>query len=39
MALDTIRLKSPYLDDSLVRKIEEKCILRQGVQLESGEVL
>jgi II/X family phage/plasmid replication protein len=39
MAIDTVRLKSPYIDDSLLRRIEAKCVLRQGIEVESGEVL
>lgn len=39
MAYDTIKLKSPALDKSVVRRIEEQCILRSGEDMASGEVL
>ncbi|MFZ6813346.1 phage/plasmid replication protein, II/X family [Undibacterium sp. Rencai35W] len=39
MAYDTIKLKSPALDRSLIRRVEEQCILRSGEDMASGEVL
>lgn len=39
MAYDTIRLRSPYLDPQLVEAIEQKCILRKGIHVETGELL
>lgn len=39
MAIDTIRIKSPALDEALMRRIEQQCILRSGLDLASGEVL
>lgn len=45
MAYDTIRLRSPFfpvnpaLKSPLFERIKQKCILRQGTDLESGELL
>ncbi|MBI5330719.1 MAG: replication protein [Betaproteobacteria bacterium] len=39
MAIDTIRLKSPAIDESLAQYIESQCILRQAIDLGSGEKL
>lgn len=40
MAYDTLRLRSPYiLSKSAFERIKAKCILRQGTDLESGELL
>lgn len=39
MAYDTIKLRSPYMDPSIVRRIEQQCILRSGMHLGTGEVL
>jgi II/X family phage/plasmid replication protein len=39
MAYDTIKLRSPSLDISLIKKIEQQCILRSGEDMSTGEVL
>lgn len=39
MAYDTIKIRSPYMADSLVRRIEQQCILRSGMHLGTGEVI
>ncbi len=39
MAYDTIKLKSPSMDTFLVRQIEQKCILRSGMDMDSGELI
>lgn len=39
MAYDTIKLKSPPMDRSTIKRIEQQCILRSGCDLSSGEVL
>ncbi|NPT42129.1 replication protein [Paraburkholderia sp. 1N] len=39
MAYDTVRLRSPFLDRSVVERIEGQCLLRSGVDCSSGEVL
>lgn len=39
MAYDTIKLRSPYIDPSVMRRIEQQCILRSGMHMGTGEVL
>jgi II/X family phage/plasmid replication protein len=39
MAYDTIKLKSPAIDRSVMRRIEQQCILRSGTDLASGEIM
>ncbi|WP_367848748.1 phage/plasmid replication protein, II/X family [Rhodoferax sp. WC2427] len=39
MAYDTIKIKSPHMDRDFIRAVEQKCILRSGVDLNSGEML
>lgn len=39
MAIDTVRLRSPSISEALAQKLEEASILRQGIELCSGEVL
>lgn len=39
MAYDTIKLKSPAIDRSLIRRIEQQCVLKSGEHLGTGEVL
>jgi len=39
MAYDTIKLKSPYMPESVVRAIEQQCILRSGIDLATGSLL
>jgi II/X family phage/plasmid replication protein len=39
MAYDTIKLKSPSIDRSVMNRIEQQCILRSGTDLASGEIM
>lgn len=39
MAYDTLKLRSPALDRSIVKRIEQQCILRSGQNLATGEIL
>lgn len=39
MAYDTIKLKSPAIDESLMRRIQTQCVLRSGEHLGTGEIL
>jgi len=39
MAYDTIKIKSPSMDATLVRAIENKCLLRSGTDMATGEIL
>lgn len=39
MAIDTVKLQSPYIDDSLARRIENKCIERTGLDRQTGVIL
>lgn len=39
MAYDTVKLRSPYLDLSVIRRIEQQCILRLGQHCGTGEIL
>lgn len=39
MAIDTVKLKSPPLGERMVRKIENQCIRRQGLDMRTGELL
>lgn len=39
MAYDTVKLRSPFLDPSIMARIEQQCILRSGMHLGTGEVL
>ncbi|MGA0569841.1 phage/plasmid replication protein, II/X family [Variovorax sp. VNK109] len=39
MAYDTIKLKSPSIDRTVMKRIEQQCILRSGCDLATGEVL
>lgn len=39
MGIDTVKLKSPAMDKSIVKKIEQQCIKRSGVHLSTGEIL
>lgn len=39
MAYDTVKLRSPYIDASVMARIEQQCILRSGMHLGTGEVL
>lgn len=39
MAYDTVKLRSPYMDYTIIRRIEQQCILRSGQHLGTGEIL
>lgn len=39
MAVDTVKLKSPSINESLAQFLEQQCIMRQGIELSSGEIL
>ncbi len=39
MGIDTIKLRSPNIDEGTAQFLEKQCILRQGIELSSGEVL
>jgi len=39
MAYDTIKLKSPPMDRGTIQRIEQQCIMRQGMDMSSGELL
>lgn len=39
MGIDTVKLKSPYIDEGTAKFLEQQCILKSGVDLSSGEVL
>lgn len=39
MAYDTVKLRSPYIDPSIMSRIEQQCILRSGMHMGTGEVL
>lgn len=39
MAYDTIKLKSPAMDRSIVKRIEAQCIMKSGFNLATGEIL
>jgi hypothetical protein len=39
MAIDTVKLRSPEIDEGTASFLENQCILKQGVQLSTGEVL
>lgn len=39
MAYDTIKLRSPDLSRDFMRLVEQKCILRTGLDCASGEIL
>lgn len=38
MAYDTIRLRSPAMDKSIIERIEQQCLLRSGTEMATGEV-
>lgn len=38
MAYDTIRLKSPSIDLTVMNRIKQQCLLRSGLDLASGEI-
>lgn len=39
MAIDTVKLRSPVIDETLAGFLENQSILRQGIELSSGEIL
>lgn len=39
MAYDTIKLKSPSMDRSLMRLVEQRCIMRSGMDMATGEMI
>lgn len=39
MAYDTIKLKSPAFDWSVMRRIQQQCVLRSGMDMASGEIM
>lgn len=39
MAIDTIRLQSPHMTREFMRSVEQKCILRTGIDMASGEMM
>lgn len=39
MAYDTVRLRSPYLGNTVVERIKRQCLLRSGLDCASGEIL
>lgn len=38
MAYDTIKLKSPPIDLSVMRRVEQQCLLRSGLDMPTGEI-
>lgn len=38
MAIDTVRLRSPYITECMANKIEKYCTMRQGINLMSGDI-
>lgn len=39
MGVDTVKLRSPEIDEGVAAFLEKQCILRSGVELSTGEVL
>lgn len=39
MGIDTVKLRSPHIDETLAQFFEKQSILRQGIDLSSGEIL
>lgn len=39
MAVDTVKLRSPEIDEGTAAFLERQCILKQGIQLDTGELL
>lgn len=39
MGIDTVKLRSPAIDEGTAEFLERQCVLRQGIDLASGEVL
>jgi hypothetical protein len=39
MAIDTVKFRSPPIDEGTAAFLERQCILKQGIELETGEIL
>ncbi len=39
MAIDTVKLRSPQIDEGTAAFLERQCILKQGLELATGEIL
>lgn len=39
MAIDTVKLRSPEIDEGTASFLEKQCILKQGMHLGTGEIL
>lgn len=39
MPLDTVALRSPKIDHGLAHYLEQQCIMKQGIELATGEIL
>ena len=39
MAIDTVKPRSPEIDEGTAQYLERQCVLKQGVDLSSGEIL
>lgn len=39
MAIDTVTLKSPYISLDIANKVKHECVLRQGLDIKTGEIL
>jgi II/X family phage/plasmid replication protein len=39
MEIDTVKLRSPEIDEGMAYFLEQQCILKQGIELSTGEVL
>ena len=39
MGVDTVKLRSPVIDETLAQFLESQSILRQGIELATGEIL
>lgn len=39
MAIDTVKLRSPEIDEGTACFLERQCILKQGLELATGEIL
>ncbi|MCL1826324.1 MAG: hypothetical protein FWG26_10415 [Betaproteobacteria bacterium] len=37
--IDTVKLRSPSIDEGTASYLERQCVLKQGIQLSTGEVL
>jgi II/X family phage/plasmid replication protein len=39
MAIDTVKLRSPSINEGMAQFLEQQCILKSGVELSTGEIL